>query len=98
MSYREEILRIYRHDGIKGFSYGYRPMIVRDMISFGCYFLFYDALRHSFYDTFTFRLLAGGTAGVLAWGLAYPFDSLKLRMQTGLVDPNLSIWRALKLI
>ena len=41
------------------------------------------------------KLFCGGMSGVLAWGLGFPFDSLKLRMQTNKVSSHLSIKEAL---
>lgn len=84
MLYREEILRIFRNEGLLGFSVGYRAMIYRDIISFGFYFMFYEMIKQQlssdtkqlpFYD----KMLAGGLAGVTSWALGFPFDSLKLR-------------------
>lgn len=62
-------------------------MIVRDIISFGFYFTIYEKLKSLYGNNLTplyWKLLSGGTAGVVAWTIAFPFDSLKLRMQTTL--------------
>lgn len=104
MNYREEIAKIYHAEGLFGFTAGYRPMLLRDIISFGTYFHLYDLLKRSyskkndkeipFYD----KMLFGGLSGMTAWGLAFPLDSIKLRMQTGALDPSLTIREALMTI
>lgn len=48
MRYREEVRRIFRSEGLHGFSVGYKPMLIRDLMSFGFYFLFYDILKRVF--------------------------------------------------
>jgi solute carrier family 25 (mitochondrial carnitine/acylcarnitine transporter), member 20/29 len=53
------------------------------------YFSTYDSLREKKYSI----ELAGGIAGVSSWGLTYPFDTLKTRMQTNV---HLSLINALK--
>jgi hypothetical protein len=73
-----------------GFTYGYRAMLVRDIISFSFYFTIYEFLRDKWTkgeSPFWWKMICGGTSGVISWGLGFPFDSLKLRMQTGLVNP-----------
>jgi Mitochondrial carrier protein len=105
MAYRQEIARIYRYDGILGFTSGYRPMVVRDIISFGLHFTFYDFFKRS-YTTIKdekylhtdppllWRMASSGVSGAISWSIAFPFDSLKLRMQTKDVNPKLSIIKA----
>ena len=53
------------------------------------YFSTYDSLREKKYSI----ELSGGIAGVSSWGLTYPFDTLKTRMQT---QVHLSLINALK--
>ena len=53
------------------------------------YFTTYDSLRERKFSI----ELAGGIAGVSSWGLTYPFDTLKTRMQTHV---HLSLISALK--
>jgi len=42
MSYRREILRIFKQDGIRGFSKGYQSMLVRDVLNTGIYFTVFE--------------------------------------------------------
>jgi hypothetical protein len=90
MSYREEVTRILRTEGLLGFQVGYRAMIGRDIISFGCYFLFYDRAKHYLSPSdpsqplpIASKMLAGACAGASSWFLGFPLDSLKVRAQTG---------------
>ena len=39
--------------------------------------------------------MAGGVAGVVAWGIGYPMDSLKVRIQSGRC-PERGLLRAIK--
>lgn len=98
MNYREEIAKIYHAEGLFGFTAGYRPMLLRDIISFGTYFLLYDLLKRSYSEKneipFYDKMLFGGLSGMTAWGLAFPLDSIKLRMQTGALDRSLTIRQA----
>ena len=90
MCYREEVTRILRTEGLLGFQVGYRAMLCRDIISFGCFFLFYDRAKHYLSPTepsqplpTKTKMLAGALAGASSWFLGFPFDSLKVRAQTG---------------
>jgi len=95
MSYREEIARVFKKEGLLGFTDGYRAMVVRDIISFGFYFLIYENVKGREDPPFWWRMISGATAGMFSWALGFPFDSLKLRMQAGIVDPKLSLYMAL---
>ena len=48
MSYREEIRRIYRNEGLRGFLNGYTGMLFRDAPGFGWYFFSYEYLKREF--------------------------------------------------
>ena len=45
MSYRAEISRIYRTEGLKGFLKGYQGMLLRDGPGFAWYFMSYEFLK-----------------------------------------------------
>lgn len=45
MSYREEIGRIYKNDGIMGFTRGYTGMLMRDSPGFGVYFCLFELFK-----------------------------------------------------
>jgi hypothetical protein len=42
MSYKKEIIRIFKQDGIKGFSKGYQGMLMRDGPGIGIYFTAFE--------------------------------------------------------
>ena len=60
----------------------------RDTVSFGTYFLTYEVCKRRLLRYFDrveqssagllSMILAGGVAGVLAWGMVYPFDVIKV--------------------
>jgi hypothetical protein len=47
MSYREEISRIYKSEGLYGFSRGYTGLLMRDSPGFGFYFCMFEALKRA---------------------------------------------------
>ena len=48
MSYAKEIERIYKMEGIKGFTRGYSAMMLRDGPGFGLYFCVFNFLKRQF--------------------------------------------------
>ena len=48
LSYRNEITKIYRKEGIRGFTVGYSGMLLRDGPGYGMYFCLYDVLKRKF--------------------------------------------------
>ena len=45
MSYREEIIDIYKNEGLKGFTRGYTGMLLRDAPGFGLYFFMFELFK-----------------------------------------------------
>ena len=45
MNYTDEIRRIYRNEGPRGFYNGYTAMLIRDLPGFGWYFFLYEFLK-----------------------------------------------------
>ena len=45
MSYSQEIKRIYRVEGLKGFAKGYQGMFMRDCPGFAIYFTTYECMK-----------------------------------------------------
>lgn len=93
MSYREEIAKIYETEGLQGFSRGWSGMLIRDAPGFGVYFWLFELFKrrlhvytreqdphHNPIDIGARKFVAGGTAGVFTWFIAYPMDTIKSKM------------------
>ncbi|XP_017854114.2 LOW QUALITY PROTEIN: mitochondrial magnesium exporter 1, partial [Drosophila busckii] len=81
-------LKLYRQGGLRSLFKGTCACVLRDSPT-GFYFVTYEALqdlarrRSSTGNiTTTSTILAGGTAGIVFWSLAAPFDVLKSRLQS----------------
>jgi hypothetical protein len=48
LSYREEIKKIYKEEGLKGFSRGWTAMLFRDGPGFGAYFALFEYNKRIF--------------------------------------------------
>jgi len=46
MLYREEIRKIYKNEGLYGFTRGYSGMLLRDAPGFASYFLLFEFFKH----------------------------------------------------
>lgn len=74
----------YQHEGYRGVFKGLGVTFLREMPSFGVYFLTYEAMtRMSGNDPIStpYMLLAGGLAGTASWVISYPLDVVKSRIQ-----------------
>uniref|UniRef100_A0A6B2LDL2 Mitochondrial carrier protein n=1 Tax=Arcella intermedia TaxID=1963864 RepID=A0A6B2LDL2_9EUKA len=81
------ISQIYKAEGIKGFTRGLWPTIIREVPSTSVYFGFYNFLKTSITAKLgsfpaIAQIVSGGTAGALSWAAIYPVDVIKTRMQT----------------
>uniref|UniRef100_A0A8C3G649 Solute carrier family 25 member 45 n=1 Tax=Cyclopterus lumpus TaxID=8103 RepID=A0A8C3G649_CYCLU len=77
---------ILREEGPKGLFRGGLAIALRDIPSYGLYFLPYEvtrkALTQSGEEPGTFAtMMAGGMAGVVTWAFATPMDVVKARLQ-----------------
>jgi solute carrier family 25 carnitine/acylcarnitine transporter 20/29 len=73
--------RTYRQAGTRGIFKGMYATILRDMPSYGVYFVGYEFFKSRWGESPVALLMAGGSAGVLCWILSYPFDMVKSRIQ-----------------
>merc|ERR1719266_1802234 len=85
---------IVRTEGPQGLLRGSLLTLVRDVPAFCAYFATYETLRSKFQkEDGTIDLertvAIGGLAGVIAWALALPLDSLKNRFQASLNQTSL---------
>ena len=72
-------LNIPIHNIYKNPFLGFYPTIIRESFATSIYFGTYFYMREK-YNINPF--LSGGTAGVLCWGLTYPVDVIKTRIQS----------------
>ncbi|XP_004343393.1 solute carrier family 25 [Capsaspora owczarzaki ATCC 30864] len=84
------VLSLVRTAGISGGLFkGFVPTVLREVPSYGAYFISYDMAKRAFcqpgQDVSTLSpgllALAGGIAGVMAWVPIYPIDVIKSRIQ-----------------
>jgi solute carrier family 25 carnitine/acylcarnitine transporter 20/29 len=83
------IVKTYRHAGFRGIFRGMNATILRDMPSYGIYFVGYEFFKSRWGESPFALLMAGGSAGVFCWILSYPFDVVKSRIQA-LPDPPIA--------
>lgn len=74
----------YTHEGLRGVFRGTDVTFLREVPSFGVYFLTYEALTRTADNSpvsTPSMLLAGGLAGTTSWMVSYPLDVIKSRIQ-----------------
>jgi len=84
--------QLYKLRGIPGIYQGVAATTMRNIPCFASYFYSYEAVKHKLTPkgekpTLTASFLAGGAAGFGFWGLWYPLDIIKTRMQTDATMP-----------
>lgn len=73
---------VYRADGFRGLFKGVTITALRDIPGYAIYFVSYEYLIRKRADPgLLYTSMAGGTAGVLSWVLAFPIDVIKSRLQ-----------------
>ena len=79
---------IYQHEGVRGLYRGYSATALRDIPSYGVYFLTYEWTKDRLVAASSLQspllpmLAAGGIAGCLSWLSCYPLDVIKSVIQT----------------
>jgi len=84
--------QLYQQRGIAAIYQGLLATLVRDVPSFASYFFFFELTKQalSSRDQVTpmwVNFLAGGAAGFGFWGLFYPLDIIKTRIQVDATNP-----------
>ena len=87
-------VKLMRESGIRGVFRGIGPTFCRDMFGSGAWYLTYEGLlKFSRGDGRTRDevgpitiAITGGTAGIVLWGLVYPIDVIKTRMQVASIE------------
>lgn len=80
---------IYRSQGMKGFFRGYESTFYRDAPAFGAYFLSYYFLVEQLekpLGSVMSAFVSGGAAGAISWGVIYPMDIVKSKIQMSSFD------------
>jgi solute carrier family 25 carnitine/acylcarnitine transporter 20/29 len=84
--------KIVANHGITGLYRGMIATCCRQGPGFGIYFASYDTLKEQgqqvFGNEWSACVFAGGTAGALSWGVVYPVDLLKSRIQALPLDAS----------
>ncbi|XP_065574400.1 mitochondrial glycine transporter-like isoform X2 [Artemia franciscana] len=80
--------QIYRHEGLRGFTYGLLPTLLRDIPYSGIYYVLYNAFKslafgesHSTSKNISGNFLCGMVAGLTASTITHPPDVLKTYLQ-----------------
>lgn len=75
-----------RGQGVAGLYRGNMITVIREVPSYGCYFLVYDALKAHLHGAgfgeWPASFLAGGFSGSITWAMVYPVDVVKSIVQT----------------
>lgn len=90
--------RINTHGLLQGLLPGFGLTVVREVPSYGVYFLVYDLVKDWLQASLPVTpstLLAGGLAGVIALAPFHPVDVVKSRLQVSL-DPSATAWSLLR--
>eukprot|EP01125_Pyxidicula_operculata_P009389 TRINITY_DN3091_c0_g1_i2.p1 TRINITY_DN3091_c0_g1~~TRINITY_DN3091_c0_g1_i2.p1 ORF type:complete len:299 (+),score=57.22 TRINITY_DN3091_c0_g1_i2:109-1005(+) len=84
---KQIVKEIYQEEGFRGFSRGFLGTISRDVPSMAVYFCLYNYLKRSATNSDGYlsplaQFMTGGVAGTICWGICYPADVIKTRMQS----------------
>lgn len=91
---------LVKKEGVTGLSRGICVTLLRDVYSYGAYFLSYEMSKiwmeqhlHCRRDAAVTQLTSGAVAGVLAWSCCYPIDVIKSRIQSDMKGREYSsVW------
>lgn len=83
---------IYKNYGMRGIMHGTGATMIRDGPCFGVQFLVFETVRKRLatkgeHPTFGQNFIAGATGGIGFWGLIYPVEIIKTRIQADHLDP-----------
>jgi solute carrier family 25 carnitine/acylcarnitine transporter 20/29 len=88
-SMRKVIKNIFRSQGFRGFFRGYESTFYRDTPAFGAYFLSYSMMMERLEQplgSVMAAFISGGAAGAVSWGIIYPMDIVKSKIQMSSFD------------
>jgi len=86
------VVKLFRQRGIRALYQGATAVTLRNAPCFANYFSFFEATKRKLTPeghatNLLIAMVAGGVAGFGFWGLFYPLDIIKTRMQTDATDP-----------
>lgn len=89
--------KITKQYGIKGLYQGITSVVLRNTLAFGGYFWGFEAAQRALATpgqqaSLGVCFVAGGFAGFCFWGVIYPTDIIKSRMQSAPSDPKLRLY------
>ncbi|CAN0035697.1 unnamed protein product [Pylaiella littoralis] len=84
--------KIFKAHGIKGAYQGFSAVLLRNVPCFGAYFFCFEGTKQAFtkpgeQPSLPACFAGGAAAGAGFWGVWYPLETLKTRMQGDHVDP-----------
>lgn len=100
LTYQETIKEV----GIFGIYKGLNITMMRNTVSVGLYFWGYEYTKSLFRNDYMGAFVGGSVSGVCCWGVNYPMDNIKTRIQTdtegkykGIIDcvrktPTKNLW------
>lgn len=86
--------KVFQESGVRGVFRGLGPTLVREILGGGAWYVTYEGLLKIMRPSDSTRddvgalpiLVAGGAAGFAFWGLVFPIDVLKTRLQVAPVE------------
>jgi len=88
-------IKLFKSSGFRGVFRGFGLTTLREVPSFGTYFVTYEQLMRMAPDAspssikgLSYLLLAGGLAGCASWFVTYPVDVMKSRFQADAASPS----------
>mmetsp|Transcript_11422 Transcript_11422/g.18597 ORF Transcript_11422/g.18597 Transcript_11422/m.18597 type:complete len:282 (+) Transcript_11422:74-919(+) len=88
-SMRKVVKSVFRSQGFRGFFRGYESTFYRDTPAFGAYFLSYSLMMDQLEQplgSVMAAFVSGGAAGAVSWGIIYPMDIVKSKVQMSSFD------------
>mmetsp|Transcript_9034 Transcript_9034/g.16832 ORF Transcript_9034/g.16832 Transcript_9034/m.16832 type:complete len:302 (-) Transcript_9034:173-1078(-) len=95
--------QIVNEGGVRNLFRGYYQTLLRESLSYACYFGSYEATLRSYtpkgeQPTTMGILLAGSVSGLVVWGPVYPIDVVKTRIQACQKSTPDSTWKCMQRI
>jgi hypothetical protein len=76
------IHKTFYNKNLKFFFYGYKPELIRSMLSTSIYLGMYGNLRNKYGNSNKQCIINSSISGISLWTIVYPFETLKIEQQT----------------